>query len=204
MKTRFIHGFWAAIALMLASPGWAIVLTLEPAAQVSSTGSTVFVDLTVSGLGDGAAPSLGAYDIDLGYDSAVLSLSSVVFGSGLNDPLDPFTPFVQESIAGPGTLNLAEVSLIVDALGDPAPLDAWQPASFVIATLEFFVNTLEPGSSTLVTIDDFLLGDGFGVSFSDVDSSNALIYNPSGVSEPMTTLLLLVGLGLLGLARRLR
>ncbi|NND59131.1 MAG: hypothetical protein HKN49_02575 [Gammaproteobacteria bacterium] len=204
MRTTTLRGLCAALLLILASPSWGIVLTLEPAAQVSATGGTVFLDLTVSGLAAGAAPSLGAYDIDLGYDSGVLTLMDIVFGTGLNDPLDPDTPLFQSASAVPGSINLAEVSLLVDAVGDPAPLDAWQPGSFVIATLEFFVDILEPGSSTMVTIDDFLLGDGFGDAFVDVSSDNALIYNPSGVPEPMTGTLFLLGIGLIALARRLR
>lgn len=195
MKTSTLRGFLIACALLTAHSGWATMISLEPASQIGMPGDTVFLDLTISGLGDGTAPTLGAFDIDLSFDDAALDFVGGMFGSGLNDPLDPFTSFVQSLTSGVGTINLAEVSLLVTPMGDPTPLDLYQPDSFILATLEFMVVDLDPGSFTVVDFGDYLLGDGFGIELADVDSAEAVILNPSTtIAEPMTVMLLGVGL----------
>jgi len=203
MKTTTLRGFLLACAFLMANSGSAATISLQPASQIGMPGDTVFLDLTVSGLGDGTAPSLGAFDIDLTFDDAALDFIGGIFGDGLNDLLDPFTPLVQSLSAGIGTINLAEVSLLVTPLGDPTPLDLWQADAFVLATLEFLVVDLDPGTFTVVDFDDYLLGDGFGVELVDVGSEAATIFNPdTTVAEPMSILLL--GVAMLGLvaARR--
>ena len=58
----------------------AALLTINPFNQTVTEGEVVTVDIAISGLGDGSAPSLGSYDFNLDFNPAVLSFSSVVFG----------------------------------------------------------------------------------------------------------------------------
>lgn len=194
MKTLMLRGGLLALVCVLSTPVWAITISLEPADQIAEPTDIVFLDLTVSGLGDGVAPSIGAYDIDLTFDDGALDFIGAFFGNALDDG-DPFAVFIQSVTAGVGTINLAEVSLLA-----PAVLDAIQSDSIVLATLEFFVDVLPPGSSTVVDVGGFLLGDGFGVELVDVDTASAVIRNPVVTPEP--TSLLLWGIGLLAIGLR--
>jgi hypothetical protein len=47
----------------------------------------VSVEVVVSELGDGAAPSLGSFDGDVTFDPGLLTYDDVAFGSELGDPV---------------------------------------------------------------------------------------------------------------------
>ncbi len=64
-------------------------IAFSPADQNVSLGESVFVDLTISGLGDASAPSLGVFDLYVSYDARFLGFSNALFGDAeLGDPLD--------------------------------------------------------------------------------------------------------------------
>ena len=84
--------------------------------------------MVVSGLGGGDS-SISAYDLDISFDSSLLTFDSVEFGALLGGPADSFQ---DSGLLGAGVLDLAELSLL--GAGD---LDALQPDSFVLATLHF-------------------------------------------------------------------
>jgi hypothetical protein len=179
----------ALTGLALAGPASALEIALLP---TSSPGPSATLDVVVSGLGSGAAPSIGAFDLEIVFDSSALSVSSVTFGSELGDPA---TEAFAESIVSPGSVSLAEVSLLPS--GD---LDALQSSSVVLATLE--VDLLGAGA-TAVSFGSVLLGDAFGSRLTPEAVSGATVGDAGGVvPEPSAALVFAAGLALA--AARLR
>lgn len=187
MKIKFAV-IGAILAFCEVSPASALTLGFNPSIQSVSVGSTTTVDLVISGLGNGVAPSLGTFDLDIGFNPSTLGFSGATFGNqldlfGLGD--------VQLVTPGVGTVNLFELSLEL-----PLDLESLQADTFTLATLSF--NALAIGSSPL-SISVNALGDANGdplpyalVSRSiDVNAND----NPGSVPEPTTWLLL--GLGAL-------
>ena len=197
-----------AALLLVALPLHAITISLNPATQTVTAGSSLDVALVISGLGDGAAPSLGTFDVNVSFDQSILSFSTVAFGPFLGDPslLESINSF--DDTSTPGIVNLYALSLLE---GDsttcifciPPYLDDLQPASFTLATLTF--SALSVGTSPLgITLN--ALGDANGGTLTadlvggsvNVNADN----NPGSVPEPAAWLLL--GLGALIMCRYTR
>jgi hypothetical protein len=135
----------------------AISLSLNPTSQTAPPGGffDIFVELQIDGLGDGAAPSLGAFDLVLNFNPLVLNYQSTAFGSELGPVMGAFT--VDMPNQSLGTLNLFGISL-----DTPDDLNAFQPGAFTIATMKF--TPLLEGVSAL-DITDIVVGDADGVPF---------------------------------------
>ena len=186
--------FWAGllVAFVAFDGVQAQTLTITPSNQTVNVGDTVTVDLRISGLGIGAAPSLGVFDIDFGFDPSLLSFTSVLYGSGL-DVLGFGSS--QATTPGVGTVNLFELSF--DAADD---LNALQLDAFILATLSFDAISLGTGSFPLSLN---AVGDAFGDTL-PVTVLGASVTVASAVPEPETWALLVAGLAILGLARHRR
>jgi hypothetical protein len=181
-----------AACLLFGGQAQAIMLGFSPSTQNVNIGDSVDVDLVISGLGEGAAPSLSVFDLDVLYDSTILGLANVAFGDPVyGDQLDVFgfglNPTGVGAVAG-GT-NLFELSLDF-----PFDLDLFQRGNFTLARLTF--NALAEGTSAL-DLANVLLGDANGDPLTaDVTAGRV------AVPEPSTVVLMSFGLVGLGFARR--
>lgn len=183
MKTGLISAIGTLLALCTAQPASAITVAFNPSSQSVSVGSATTVDLIISGLGDGIAPSLGTFDLDVGFDPTILGFSGTTFGNQLD--LFGFGD-VQFATPGVGTVNMFELSL--DFAED---LDTLQADSFVLAILSF--NALSPGSSPL-SFSVNALGDSIG----DPLQADLVMGSVGVVPEPAA--LSLMGVGILCVA----
>lgn len=165
----------------------AITLSINPVSQTVTAGTSTSAALVISGLGDGAAPSLGVFDIDLTFDPSILSFSGATFGDPvLGDQLDLFALGSITSVtSGVGTVNLFELSL--DSVSD---LDSLQAGSFTLAVLSF--DAIGGGISGLgISIN--ALGDSLGDPLgAETQAGSITVQAP--IPEPSSLLLMIPGL----------
>lgn len=188
------------LALLAVHSAQAITLSIESDPQINNQ---LPVYLKIAGLGDGTAPSLGVFDVDILFDPVFLAFNNATFGDPLlGDQLDLFGLGSSSwAIPDSDTVNLYELSF--DEIDD---LNGLQADSFTLATLTFDVVT--SGSTTLTIGQINALGDAEGKSLSDnysvvvsSPSSVEVIRNVMEVPLPSTVLLLAPGLlWLLGFA----
>jgi hypothetical protein len=166
------------VALLSIQPVHAIFLSLVPSSIFVTTGDTVNVDVIVSGLGN--PPSIGTFDLNVGFNPVLLAPAAVAFGPFLGDStlFEALTAF---DFGTPGRVEFAEVSLL-----SPSELDALQASTFLLATLSF--SAIGNGTSPFFFAGDQIVDDAFG--------------NKLPIPEPATALLLGLGLIALGMIRR--
>ncbi|MDX2368357.1 MAG: PEP-CTERM sorting domain-containing protein [Colwellia sp.] len=181
-----------------------LMLWLDPDVQPGVTGDDVTLTLMAGGLGDGVPLSLGAFDLDILFDSSVLSLTSYSLFDDLGllgvDAID-----VSAGPVLPGVFGLAEISLLpLFGLGDE--LDLFQPGEFALAELMFHVDALEAPGFTIVSMEGLAFSDAAGLDIVDVEMRSALIGTPpdTTVPEPSTLALLCLGMFFVAYRRKLK
>jgi hypothetical protein len=172
------------LALAPAGAG-AITIGLAPAVVTGTVGLAFDLDVVVSGLGDGVAPSLGAYDLDITFDPSLLAFDSSALSGALG------AGSLHSTIVTAGVVDLAEVSLL-----SPTQLDALQSDSFVLATLRF--TPIAEGTSSL-GFSQAIAGNGFGAPL-EVTTGGARVVAEGVIPEPSA--LALFALGALAIARK--
>ena len=193
-KTIVVMVVICSLALV-AVPARAVSLSLSPASQTVSVGGTAWVDLVVGGLGDSTSPSLAGFDVDVTYDSLILTIDpyAVLFGAFLGD----ISFFEADASAtggeASGVVNVYELSFLA-----ADELDALQPASFTLAKLPFLANG--PGTSGLGYGEMVSLSDVFGYVFELDTTGGSVAAGGGGVPVPEPSCLLSLGLVLIGLA----
>lgn len=211
IRKSLVSVFATALLALVAMPASALILSLQPTVQTAVPTDNISLDLVVSGLNAGGPDSLGAFDLDIGFDAAALTFQGYSLGASLGDiGLGEAFDFSFGDLGG-GLVNLAEVSLLEADSGSCffcfSPfLDDIQSDTFTLATLDFSVDVLAVGSSTSVFFDTvYALGDGFGLALGLDGISNAVIENPrASVPEPTTLALMALGLIGVGVVRRRR
>ncbi len=172
------------------------ILSISPTSQSVTLGSQVSVNVVISGLGNGT--TLGAYDIYVGFDPAVLGYDNTTFGNQLDIfGLGDFQFTTPEA----GTVDIFELSL--DSSSD---LEALQQPGFVLATLTF--DTLSKGASSPLTLTVNALSDADGKSINSSVGRGSVSVNAATVAatpEPSSVVLCLTGfLALAGDLRKRR
>jgi hypothetical protein len=175
--------------ILTAQAGQAVSLSLlaTPASVVA--GAPVQVSVQISDLGNFQPPSLSGFDFQLSYNSSTLQFNSISFGDpGLGDliNLSNISGLTSVSNPSPGVVNFAEISL-----DNSTDLNAAQPSSFILATLNF--KAINPGTS-LLSLSVLDLAD---------ENTQPLAFNPPGsisVSVTPATQVPEPGLGWLSLA----
>jgi hypothetical protein len=184
------------LMLSFIAPAQAITIDLIPNDTEVTVGTPLTVGIAISDLAGGTAPSLGSFDINLMYDTTLLSFAgpgNVSFG----DQLDLFglgsIQAVDDSTAG--IVNLFELSL--DLADD---LDNLQLPDFTLATLTF--GTLTEGISTLALSVNTLADSNGGSLTAEVIGTDINITSSTEVPEPYQLLLLFSGIASLYWLRR--
>lgn len=185
-------------ALLLASlPSSAITISASPSPSTVTVGSSVSVAISISGLVTGSAPSLGTFDLDLGFDTGILSYTGTVFGDPvLGDQLDLFgLGSVSQAAYSTGKVTFFDVSF-----DTPSDLDSLQADSFTLATLTF--DAIATGTSPL-SLTNNALGDANGDALTaDISNSTLTVTKRNDVPEPAIWLLYSIGMLVMGLLRR--
>jgi hypothetical protein len=180
--TRALAAGAFGLLLALPRPAAAISMQLLPASTAVSVGDSFSIDVAISGLGPlGTAPSVGAFEVAVGFDSTRIAFEGATFGALLGDAT--LGEAITDVSAMSGLTDIAEVSLL-----SPPALDALQPDGFVLATLTF--QSLASAASSL----DFAkvtLSDGFGRALAVTSLSGAVV---GPVPEPAGFLALAIGL----------
>jgi hypothetical protein len=177
--------------LFVASSTMAISISILPGSQNIDVAGNASVDLVISGLGNFTSPSLGAFDIDLTYNSAILSAHSLTLGNFLGASLQFF------DISTPGMIHLEELSFVI-----PGDLNAAQPGTFTLATLIF--RGLAPGAST-IDFTSATLSDELGNPLENftLQGGSIAVRGASVPDAGSTGALLVLALAVLPLLRRL-
>jgi len=208
IRFAFPLGFAALIASVVAlavTPARAMTIEIVPSAASVEVGDSFSIDLVVSGLGASSAPSIGAYDLIVGYSDAVLAATSVSFGDpGLGNQLNlaGFGTFT-DIATGTSSGHQAVFELSFDSAGD---LDSLQASSFVLASIQF--DAITAGSSGL-DWEFFNLSDAsanrldanFIAASIRVDEPGSAV-NP--IPEPTAAVVFAVGMTVVGARVRTR
>ena len=189
MKHRLFLGLLTSLVVLVwAISSHAISLDFVPANQTVVVGTPVTVDVVISGL-NAANEIVSAFDLDVTYDSSILSATNVTFGLDLGDPSN-FEALTAFTLSSPGVVDFAELSLLSDT-----DLAILQGDSVTLATLGF--DSLDVGTSPLnFVLDQFndVKGRNNEILPLTVGSGNVTV---APIPEPSTMFLL--GSGFAGL-----
>ena len=167
------------------------ILSISPETQTVSTGATVLFDVNITGLATGIA--LGAFDLNINFDSTLLSFTNVAFGDPLLLGVDQLDPLNLGNSLPLATSNSGLVNLIDFSLYDPATLIAAQDSIFTLAVLSF--TTLASGTSPItLSINSLSNANANNIQATTLSGSVTITTDliPNTVPEPEAFLLLMI------------
>lgn len=163
-----------------------VTLSFVPSNPVlTALGQSVAIDVVVSGVM--RPPSVGAFDLDVTYDASMLSPGDVVFGPFLGDA--SLSETLTDITFSPGLVDFAAVSLLPST-----DLDALQPDSFRLATLQF---TATGYGASLLTFTQTIVDDAFGAKIENTTNIGRI----TSIPEPSGWVLLAIGLAAIAYKR---
>lgn len=177
-----------AVLLLLSSSASAVLLDIDPPGQTISEGGQASVDVYARSLG---TDRVGAFDIALSFDGALLGFNDVIFGTGLGDPvLDSITSVTTSTS---DQVGVAQVSLLfsLSGLQDGSDLRLF---SLVFDGLSEGISPVNISSALISDESGLPLGVNFG-------QSATVLVEPRSVPEPGVLLLFSIGLVMLGATR---
>ena len=169
-----------------------VILSIDPATQSDTPGSTVSMMIRIDGLGDGVPQSLSSFDIDVEFDTSVLSFA----GYNLFDDLGDISNVEADDFSfgeyAAGVVNVSELSYL-------STFDLWdfQPGGFALAELLFTINPNATKTTTDVSFTYASLLDGEGFLLNNFGG----VRNAS-VSVPAPATVLMMGIALVALSFR--
>ncbi len=181
-KTILSIYFACGMLLLSSAPAQAISIDVLPTTQEVNVNSLVSVDITISGLGDGVAPSLSGFDLDITYDPVMLATPVIDFG----DQLDIMGMGSMQAISINSLTGI--VSMFEMSLDDSNDLIDLQMPGFILATLTF--ETILQGTSTISVIvndlvdanGEYLIADVSGAQINAVPIPGAIWLFYSGLA----------------------
>jgi len=179
-RTACVVAIFGLLMLCAGSRAGALSLSLETTTPDVLPGDPVAVDVVVSGLTSGRAPSLGSFDLDVSFDAAVLGFQGAAFSLLLGDPALGEAIISSGLVAG--AVDLFELSLL-----PVTELDSLQPAAFSLATITF---SADAAGVSVLSFAQASLGDAFGQAL-PIDEIGSLTIR---VPEPGSVLLWLLGI----------
>lgn len=195
---KHLRKFWVSLVLLFTVDAYAISIDLAPNKTTITQGESVAVAVTISGLDDSAAPSLGVYDVDIHFDSSLFQVNSLAWGdSSKGNQLD-LGGFgsLQTSNLATGLLNLFELSF-----DDISLLNDTQTGEFTLFTIVF--NSLAIGSGNF-SLTANSMGDAEGAAlFAKAITPTRVDIKSVTVPEPSSLLLLLGLLAIMALRAKL-
>jgi MYXO-CTERM domain-containing protein len=162
----------------------AVSISLVPSSATVNVGDTVTIALEVSAL---AGAAVGGFDVDVSFDPSRFTWVDVVWSGALGD-VGAGEQLPGDVVAGPGSVNVASVSLL-----DPVTLAGLQGDPLTIVSLTFQATAAGTGAFALTA----QLADAFagGLPLGSQTGTSVDV-----VPEP--ALATLLALGALALARR--
>lgn len=161
MNNKSRSAFYRTITcliLMLAvtRPACAIAIDIYPNFNSVPVGQVIRLDIVITGLGSGNAPSLSAFDVGMTYEPSHAEFTEIAFGNNGVDQLDlmGFGSITYVDDSYPGQVYFGEISF-----DDPSYLNNWQQDSFILASLDFYVASI---GIIQFSLRDVTLIDAFG------------------------------------------
>jgi hypothetical protein len=167
------------------------IVSVVPASSSVVAGQSVAVDVRVSGLDN---ELIGAYDLSLGWDPSLLSLTSAAFGDFLDGPADSLSG----TDAATGSLGIFEVSL--GALANQTGSGAFSLFSLSFMTLQSGAASIFfPGAGVELLSNE--IGEPYA-EFSLVGALLSIEAPPTPVPEPSILALFVSGVFAVRATRR--
>lgn len=194
---KHLRKFWVSLMLLFSVDTYAISIDLVPNQTHITSGGIVSIAVNISGLKDGGAPSLGAYDLDFHFDNTLFSFNSLIWGDNNKGNQLDLAGFgsLQDSSENAGWLNLLEISF-----DDALNLDFAQAGEFTLFSVVLNAVGIGSGNFSLTANS---LSDSFGnaLETSNINNTHVNVGNSVTVPEP-SSLLLFAGLLAMVLLRK--